>query len=110
MGDIVFMGGSGDMLGHAVLLVSEVTSSTLEREGETIEVISFYVFSTSSDTEEGCYGGRQFTFEKQKNGSWRKDGDGYVFRGYGQMTNVKVSEEEKARVVQSISDLQTNSQ
>jgi hypothetical protein len=87
LGDIVFMGESADMEGHAVLLSElPVTGSYKNSAGSIIETLTLKTLSTSSTSEQNNYGEKSFTFEKQKNGSWKLPGlDGYKFRGYGQM-------------------------
>ncbi|MCQ2082446.1 MAG: hypothetical protein MJZ11_12380, partial [Lachnospiraceae bacterium] len=107
LGDIVFMGESGDMLGHAVLLASDVSLSTIEKNGKSVNIASFYALSTSSDTDPGSYGGRLFTFEQNESGKWLLNNESeYEFRGYGQLTKVKVSEQQRNEVLELISKLQ----
>lgn len=86
LGDIVFMGESGDMQGHAVLLSGlPVANSYKDADGNLIETMTFEALSTSSTSDPGSYGDKSFTFQKQKDGSWQQKGGGYTFRGYGQM-------------------------
>jgi hypothetical protein len=106
LGDITFMGEVGDMAGHAVLLASGITKGSIEVDGKTVETMSFYTLSTSSDTDSGNYGGRSFTFQKVGD-KWLKDGDGYEFRGFGQMTNVNASDTQKQEADKLIKDVKT---
>lgn len=87
LGDIVFMGESGGMEGHAVLLNEFPTMRSYEdKNGNTIETMSLNALSTSSDSDPGNFGARAFTFVKQSDGSWQQQGGaGYTFRGYGQL-------------------------
>ena len=63
--------------------------------------------STSSDTDnDGWYGGRTFTFQKVGE-KWLLDGDGYEFRGFGQMTNVNATDEQKQEADKLIKDVKT---
>ncbi len=96
LGDIVFMGESGNMEGHAVLLASEVSFGTIEVDGKSVETATFYSLSTGSDTDPGNYGGREFVFMKQSDGTWKYND--LTFRGFGQMTNVNASDEERAEL------------
>ena len=94
LGDIVFMGESGEMQGHAVLLNGLPEFATDEDGNVGYNTIILNTLSTSSDSDPDNYGERVFTFEKQKDGSWRqKDGAEYIFRGYGQL-NADFSKEE----------------
>ncbi|MCQ2284519.1 MAG: hypothetical protein MJZ57_06430 [Bacteroidales bacterium] len=94
LGDIVFMGESGEMQGHAVLLNGLPEFATDEDGNVDYNTIILNTLSTSSDSDPDNYGERVFTFEKQKDGSWRqKDGAEYIFRGYGQL-NADFSKEE----------------
>ncbi len=66
-----------------------------------------YTLSTSSDSEDGCFGGREFTFEKQANGDWRQRGGAkYKFNGFGQMTNIKATAEQKQQAKDLIQKIQ----
>lgn len=87
LGDIVFMGESAGMEGHAVLLSElPVMGSYKNSAGSLIETMTLKTLSTSSTSDPNNYGEKSFTFEKQKDGSWKLPGvDGYKFRGYGQM-------------------------
>ncbi len=87
LGDLVFMGEVGDMEGHAVLLNESLTLGSYEdKEGNTIETMTINALSTSSDSDQGNFGERTFTFEKQSDDSWKQQGGvGYIFRGYGQL-------------------------
>jgi RHS repeat-associated protein len=89
LGDIVFMGESRDMQGHAVLLNGlPVSGSYKDNNGNTIETMTLNTLSTASDSDFGNFGERTFTFEKQKNGTWKQQGGaGYIFRGYGQLNS-----------------------
>jgi hypothetical protein len=108
LGDIVFMGESKDMEGHAVLLASGITMGTTKIDGKSIETATFYTLSTSSDTDQGSFGGREFTFLKQEDGSWRQQGGaGYLFRGFGQMKNVEVTDEQRKKAGTAIEDVKT---
>jgi RHS repeat-associated protein len=79
MGDIVFMGESGNMEGHAVLLVGiQLLNSN------TIELTTYGAYSPSGDI-----GPEIMTFEKNSRGEWMNTSHGdynYVFRGYGQFS------------------------
>ncbi len=106
LGDIVFMGEVGDMAGHAVLLASDITKGTIEVGGKSIETMTFYSLSTGSDTDAGNYGGREFTFSKQSDGSWKQEGgSGYTFRGYGQMTNVTTTDEQRKDATKAVEEV-----
>jgi hypothetical protein len=106
LGDIVFMGESGNMAGHAVLLAGEITMGTTKIDGKDIETASFYTLSTSSDTDAGNYGGRTFTFQKDSKGNWvQQGGAGYKFRGFGQMKNVNATEQQRTDAIKAIDDL-----
>ena len=106
LGDIVFMGEVGDMQGHAVLLAGDITMGTTEIDGVEVETASFYTLSTSSDTESGNFGGREFTFTKQSDGTWQQQGGaGYTFNGFGQMTNVNATDEQKQEATKLIEDI-----
>jgi len=95
LGDIAFMGESGNMQGHAVLLSGLPASSSYEDEdGNTIETMTFEALSTSSTSDPGNYGTKNFTFEKQKDGSWQQKGGGYTFRGYGQLNEQNMKGDE----------------
>jgi RHS repeat-associated protein len=85
LGDIAFMGNAGDMQGHAVLLNGlHVAGSYKDGNGNTVETMTLNTLSTGTDN--GDFGERTFTFEKQKDGNWKQQGGaGYIFRGYGQM-------------------------
>jgi RHS repeat-associated protein len=87
LGDIVFMGNAGEMQGHAVLLNGlPTTGSYKDNNGNTIETMTLNTLSTGTDN--GDFGERVFTFEKQKDGNWKQQGGaGYVFRGYGQLNS-----------------------
>ena len=87
LGDIVFMGEVGDMEGHAVLLNELPTLGSYEdKDGNNIETMTINALSTSSDSDQGSFGERTFTFDKQSDGSWKQQGGaGYTFRGYGQL-------------------------
>lgn len=106
LGDIVFMGESGGMEGHAVLLASGITAGTTTVDGKERNTISFYVLTTSSDTDPGNYGGELITWTQQENGEWVGSHGGYTFRGFGQMTNVDGTEEQKNQAVQLIEGIQ----
>ncbi|QTY28391.1 RHS repeat-associated core domain-containing protein [Flavobacterium sp. CS20] len=106
LGDITFMGEVGDMAGHAVLLASDITKGSIEVDGKTVETMSFYALSTSSDTDAGNYGGRSFTFQNV-DGKWLLDGNGYEFRGFGQMKNVNATDEQKQEATKLIDDIKT---
>ena len=106
MGDIVFMGEVGDMQGHAVLLAGDITMGTTEIDGVEVETATFYTLSTSSDTESGNFGGREFSFTKQSDGTWQQQGGaGYTFSGFGQMTNVNATDAQKQEADKLIEDL-----
>ena len=87
LGDMVFMGEVGDMEGHAVLLNESPTLGSYDdKDGNTIETMTINALSTSSDSDQGNFGERTFTFDKQSDGSWKQQGGaGYTFRGYGQL-------------------------
>lgn len=104
--DIVFMGEVGDMQGNAVLLAGDITMGTTEIDGKSYETASFYTLSTSSDTDPWNYGGREFTFVKQSDGTWRQQGGaGYKFNGFGQMTNVNATDEQRQEATKLIEDI-----
>lgn len=106
LGDIVFMGEVGDMQGHAVLLAGGITMGTTEIDGKSYETASFYTLSTSSDTESGNYGGREFSFVKQSDGTWQQQGGaGYTFNGFGQMTNIDATDEQRQEATKLIEDI-----
>ena len=108
LGDIVFMGKDANMKGHAVLLASNVAIETMDFNGTTVETASFYALSTSSDTDKNNYGGREFTFVKQANGVWKQlGGKEYEFKGFGQMKNVKATNEEKKEAKELVDKLMT---
>ena len=78
VGDIVFMGESGDMQGHAVLLESiNIISDT------KIEINTYGAYSPN-----GLIGSEKMIFEKNSNNEWinTSHGGNYVFRGYGQFS------------------------
>ncbi len=107
LGDIVFMGEVVDMQGHAVLLAGDITMGTTEIDGKSYETATFYTLSTSSDTESGSYGGREFTFTKQSDGTWQQQGgEGYTFNGFGQMTNVNATDEQRQEATKLIEDIE----
>jgi hypothetical protein len=91
LGDIVFMGESKPMEGHAVLLNALPTFNTVTNaEGTTTETMTLQTLSTSSDSDSGNFGEREFTFNKQSDGTWKLPGvDGYTFKGYGQLNSEK---------------------
>ena len=106
LGDIVFMGEDGNMQGHAVLLASGITMKKTEIEGKAIETAKFYALSTSSDTDPGSYGGREFTFIKQRDGSWARQQDPhYTFRGYGQLTNTHATLSDIKQAIKLIDEI-----
>ena len=108
LGDIVFMGEPSDMQGHAVLLASPVTIGNVEVDGKTIETATFYSLSTSSDSESDHYGGREFTFQKQSDGTWKQQGGaGYTFNGFGQMKNVNTTDEQKQEATKLVEEVKT---
>ena len=75
LGDIVFMGEVGDMEGHAVLLNELPTLGSYEdKDGNNIETMTINALSTSSDSDQGSFGERTFTFDKQSDGSWKQQG------------------------------------
>ena len=85
LGDMVFMGEVGDMQGHAVLLNELPTMGTMkDADGNTIETMTLNVLSTSSDSDQGNYGERSMQFQKVGD-KWLLDGNGYEFKGYGQL-------------------------
>jgi len=104
LGDIVFMGEVGDMRGHAVLLASEITKGSVEINGKSVETMTFYSLSTSSDSDSGSFGGREFSFQNV-GGKWLLNGDGYEFRGYGQMKNVTTTDEQRQEVTKLIEEV-----
>ncbi len=105
LGDIVFMGEVGDMQGHAVLLASEVTMGTTEINGKEVQTMFFYALTTSSDTDSGNYGGELITWTKNEDGKWIGSHNSYEFRGYGQMTNVKATDEQKQKVTKLVEEV-----
>lgn len=85
LGDIIFMGEVGDMQGHAVML-NGLPEFGRDTDGNiNPNVMTLNTLSTGSDSDPGNFGERTFTFKKQKDGSWKDQGTGYIFRGYGQM-------------------------
>ncbi len=97
LGDIVFMGESGDMQGHAVLLDAlPISGSYINEHGDKVETITLKVLSTSSYEGENhdTFGNKTYVFEKQKDGSWKQESghNDYYFKGYGQI-NKKLSNE-----------------
>jgi RHS repeat-associated protein len=106
LGDIAFMGEVGDMAGHTVLLASDIKKGSIVVDGKTVETMSFYALSTSSDTDAGNYGGRTFTFQNV-DGNWLLDGNGYEFRGFGQMTNVNATDQQRQEATKLINDIKT---
>lgn len=89
IGDIVFMGGSGSMEGHATLLL-DIPEITKDKQGNLLSV-RLITLSTGSDSDsKGGYGVRDFTFKLQ-NGNWMPDDNssGHIFRGFGQMHNIQ---------------------
>ncbi|MFT3886371.1 MAG: hypothetical protein QM724_13360 [Flavobacteriales bacterium] len=106
LGDIVFMGEPTDMQGHAVLLASGITMGTTETDGKSFETATFYTLSTSSETDAGSYGGREFTFLKQSDGSWKQQGGaGYTFNGFGQMKNVNATDEQRKEATEGMEEI-----
>ena len=88
LGDIVFMGESGEMQGHAVLLNGLPIPGSYENdEGKIVETMTLNVLSTSSDSDPNNFGEKSYVFEKQQDGSWKQQNghNDYVFRGYGQI-------------------------
>jgi len=108
LGDIVFMGETGGMEGHAILLASPVSHSVVLDENEKVisETITFYALSTSSDTHENAYGGRTFVFSKNEEGEWICESNGEKFRGFGQMTNVVGTDEQVKQVEEEVKKVQ----
>lgn len=85
LGDIVFMGETADMAGHAVLLNQLPVMGTItDASGNTIETMTLETLSTSSDSDPGNYGYRTMQFQKVGD-KWLLDGTGYEFKGYGQL-------------------------
>jgi hypothetical protein len=108
LGDVGFMGEVGDMQGHAVLLASAIAMGTTEIESQSFETATFYALSTSSETDAGSYGGKEFTFLKQTDGTWKQHGgSGYTFSGFGQMKNVGATEEQKKEANKAIEEIKT---
>ena len=105
LGDIVFMGEVGDMSGHAVLLASDITTGTTTIDGKEVNTMSFYVLTTSSETDSGNYGGELITWTQQENGEWTGSHGGYTFRGYGQMTNVNTTDEQRQEATKLIEEV-----
>ena len=88
LGDIVFMGESAGMQGHAVLLNGLPIPGSYENdEGKIVETMTLNVLSTSSDSDPNNFGEKSYVFEKQQDGSWKQQAgyNDYVFRGYGQI-------------------------
>ena len=106
LGDIVFMGEVGDMAGHAVLLAGDITKGSTTFDGKTVETMTFNTLSTSSDSDSGNYGSREFSFYKV-DGKWQKDGDGYEFQGFGQMKNIGSTDQEKKDAKDGVDKLKT---
>ena len=86
LGDIVFMGESGNMQGHAVLL-SNLPEFAKDSEGNIDKTtIILKTLSTSSESDPGNFGEKSYIFKQQKDGSWQQVGGAeYIFRGYGQL-------------------------
>ncbi len=99
LGDIVFMGEVGDMEGHAVLLASEITKGTTEIDGKEVNTMSFYVLTTSSDTDPGNFGGELITWIQNDDGKWTGSHGGHEFKGFGQMKNIEATEAEKKEAI-----------
>ena len=79
---------------------------TTEINGKSIETATFYTLSTSSETDQGSFGGREFTFLKQEDGSWKQQGGaGYTFRGFGQMKNVETTDEQRQEAGTAIEEV-----
>jgi hypothetical protein len=77
------------MEGHAVLLNALPTLNTVTNaDGTTSEIMTLQTLSTSSESDPGSFGEREFIFGKQADGSWKQQGGaGYTFRGYGQLNS-----------------------
>lgn len=94
IGDIVFMGNSGNMGGHATLLL-DIPEVTKDQDGNILSV-RLITLSTSSDSDaSGGYGVRDFSFTL-RDGVWEPDDGvpGHVFRGFGQMNNLDATDEQ----------------
>jgi RHS repeat-associated protein len=105
LGDIVFMGESAGMEGHAVMLASEITKESIEFEGKIIELYKFTALSTSSNSDPMNFGIKEFVFQKNKDGSFVQfGGSGYKLRGIGQMTDVISSIEERNKVKELVNE------
>ncbi len=105
LGDIVFMGEVGDMAGHATLLASEITHGTTTVNGKEVKTMSFYVLTTDSDTDSGNYGGELITWTQNEDGKWIGSHGGYEFKGFGQMTNVETTDEQRKEAKKLIEDV-----
>lgn len=92
LGDIVFMGESRAMEGHAVLLNGMPVMGTMEdADGNTIQTMTLNVLSTTSDSDYNSFGERSMLFQKVGD-DWIYDYGpseagyaNYKFRGYGQL-------------------------
>lgn len=106
LGDIVFMGEAAEMEGHSVLLASDISFDEVTIDGKQVQTATFYSLSTSSDTQEESYGGRTFTFIQQEDGSWKQQGGHeYTFRGFGQMKNIKTTDEQRQKAMKAIENV-----
>lgn len=105
LGDIMFMGEAAGMHGHAVMLASEIISESVEVDGKMVNQVRFKALSTSSDSEPLCYGVREFTFQKNDDGTYSQVGDAqYKFRGIGQMTNINSTEEARRKAISLVQE------
>ena len=86
LGDLVFMGESVNMQGHAVLL-SNLPEFAKDSEGNIDKTtIILKTLSTSSESDPGNFGEKSYIFKQQKEGRWQQVGGAeYIFRGYGQL-------------------------
>ena len=91
LGDIIFMGDEIPNQGHAALLNGlPVPGSYTDANGNTVETMMLNTLSTGSYTGDNHdhFGEKSYTFEKQKDGTWKDQGaNGYIFKGYGQLNS-----------------------
>ena len=90
LGDIIFMGDCVSMNGHTALLNAPPQFGTyINEDGTTIETVTLHTLSTQSDSDPDNFGEKEYTFAKQRNGTWKLDGGtNLVFRGYGQIKSI----------------------
>ena len=86
-GDILFMGESEDMEGHAALLIDAPEKTIIIENGQEIEEVKLTVYTVSSVSEKGSFGQSTYYFRQNDNGDWyiRNMKKHYLFNGYGQL-------------------------